>query len=201
MPDKNNLEKSLETLSKEKNKLEKEIASLNLKSQSSVLEKLKSGHYNKFPSVFDKSDQFKASDMYFAYSGGINHSLDKFENYQAVDFCYKHGVKLIVENGMSLRVACGGGGDLYGICIDYDSFTKTATVISIASNFECVLLADSSIKAGDNLIFDDLGILKKVHQESTHMQALALSDALEFKDKQGLYGAKIMLLSRPIIHI
>ncbi|MBW6185878.1 DUF228 domain-containing protein [Pseudomonas aeruginosa] len=200
MPNKSVEETSLINLSQEKRRLEKEVESIKSRCQASVLEKLKIGSYSRFPSVFDKSGQFKSSDMYFAYAGGIKHSLDKFENYQSIDFCYKRGVRLVIESGMSSRIASGGGSDLYGICIDYDNFTKTATVISIASNFECVLLSDSSIKAGDNLVFDSLGVLKKVHDndESDDIQALALSDALEFKDKPGLYGAKIMLISRPL---
>lgn len=55
-----------------------------------------------------------------------------------------------------------------------------------------------NVKSGDKLVFDDMGVLSKVKANGTYMQALALSDALEFKDKSGFYGAKVMLISKPL---
>ncbi|AHH08972.1 DUF228 domain-containing protein (plasmid) [Borrelia anserina] len=200
MPDKSELEASLAKLTQEKSRLESELASLKVNKQASVLEKLKS--YSTHPAVFDKSSQFGSFDIYFSHKGGLQYSLaDKFENYQAVDFCYKRGVKLVVDNSMSPCIARGGGSDLYGICIDYDDMTKIATVISIASSFECVLLSDVSVKAGDKLVFDNEGVLAKISDNATYMQAMALSDALEFRDRPGFYGTKVMLISKPVTQI
>ncbi|AHH11105.1 DUF228 domain-containing protein (plasmid) [Borrelia coriaceae] len=166
--------------------------------QVSVLAKLKS--YSTYPAVFDKSSQFGASNIYFAHRGGLQYSIaDKLENYQAVDFCYKCGVKLVVDDYMSLRVALGGGSELYGVCVDYDDFSKTATVISRTSSFECILMSTASVKLGDKLVFDDKGILTKIKSDATYMHAIALSDALEFSDKPGAYGAKVMLISKPVV--
>ncbi|AYE36822.1 hypothetical protein DB313_04810 (plasmid) [Borrelia turcica IST7] len=199
MQDKNNLEANLTKLQQEKSKLESELASLKQNKQTLVLEKLKSVSCNTYPSVFDKPDKFGSRDLYFAHKGGLKSCVaDKFENYQAVDFCYKSGVKLVVDDGLDARVARGGEGDLYGVCIDYDEFSRTATVVSIASSFECVLLASDDVKAGDRLVFDELGVLKRVDNKNTYMHAIALSDALQFKDKVGCYGARVMLISKPI---
>ncbi|WP_024653709.1 DUF228 domain-containing protein [Borrelia persica] len=197
MADKSELEASVNRLTREKKRLESEVASLKSGKQSEVLEKLEKHTTN--PAVFDRGVQLKSSDFYFVHRGGLQYSLaDKLENYQAVGFCYKRGVKLIVQDVMSPCVSRGGGNDLYGVCIDYDDLTRTATVISIANSFECVLLAEASIKIGDKLVFDDMGILTKVKTTATYMHAMALSDALEFKDKPGSYGVKVMLLSKPL---
>ncbi|AHH07365.1 Hypothetical protein BCD_1299 (plasmid) [Borrelia crocidurae DOU] len=197
MADKSALEASVERLTREKDRLESELASLKLGKQSEVLMRLKD--HTTYPAVFDKEVQFGSRDIYFAHRGSLQYSLaDKFENYQDIGFCYKRGVKLVVQNGMSTCVTRGGGNDLYGICIDYDDLTRTATVISIANSFECILLSDMNVKSGDKLIFDDMGVLSKVKANGTYMQALALSDALEFKDKSGFYGAKVMLISKPL---
>ncbi|AHH12973.1 Hypothetical protein BHO_0020800 (plasmid) [Borrelia hermsii YBT] len=198
MPDKSELEASLAKLTGEKNKLDRELAALKANKQASVLEQLKNS--STYPSVFDKSSQFGASDVYFSHRGVLLYSLaDKFENYQSDDFCYKRGVKLVIDNGSSPRVARGGGNDLYGICIDYDDFTKTATVISIASSFECILLSNANVKAGDKLVFGSMGVLAKIGADATYMHAMALSDASEFKDRHGLCGAKVMVISK-ILH-
>ncbi|WP_024655249.1 DUF228 domain-containing protein [Borrelia hispanica] len=197
MADKSALEASVERLTREKDRLESELASLKLGKQSEVLKRLKD--HTTYPAVFDREVQFGSRDIYFAHRGGLQYSLaDKFENYQDIGFCYKRGVKLVVQNGMSTCVTRGGGNDLYGICIDYDDLTRTATVISIANSFECILLSDMNVKAGDKLVFDDMGVLSKVKTNGTYMQALALSDALEFKDKSGFYGAKVMLINKPL---
>ncbi|UPA12655.1 DUF228 domain-containing protein [Borrelia venezuelensis] len=195
----NDSEPGKATSTVEKSSIKKEIASLRTKRQTSILEQLK--NYSTYPAVFDKTSRFGASDFYFTHRGGLQYSVaDKLENYQAINFCYKRGVKLVIENGMAPRVACGGLSDLYGICIDYDEATKTATVISTASSFECILLSDSSIKAGDKLAFDDLGFLGKV-VDSTPVQAIALSDAYEFRDKPSFYGTKVMFISGPAAQV
>ncbi|BDU63365.1 hypothetical protein BOFE_09050 (plasmid) [Candidatus Borrelia fainii] len=193
MPDKSEPEAAIPIV--DKGKIENKIASFRKKRQTSILEQLK--NYSTYPAVFDRTSQFRASDFYFTHRGGLQYSVaDKLENYQAINFCYKRGVKLVIENGIAPRVAYGGLRDLYGICIDYDESTKTATVISTASSFECILLSDSSIKAGDKLAFNDLGLLEKI-VDSTPVQAIALSDAYEFKDNPGFHGTKIMFISRP----
>ncbi|UPA18990.1 DUF228 domain-containing protein (plasmid) [Borrelia puertoricensis] len=196
MPDKSE-PKAEATPTAEKVKIKSEVASFRTKRQTSVLEQLK--NYSTYPAVFDKTSQFGASDFYFTHRGGLQYCVsDKLENYQAINFCYKRGVKLVIENGMAPRVEYGGLSDLYGICIDYDETTKTATVISTASSFECILLSNSGIKAGDKLSFDELGLLGKI-VDSTPVQAIALSDAYEFKDKPGFYGTKIMFISMPAV--
>ncbi|WKC58696.1 DUF228 domain-containing protein [Borrelia sp. P9F1] len=199
MQDKSDLGAGLTTLQQERGKLGSEFTSPRQNKQALVLEKLRSVSCNTYPSVFSKPDKFGSGDLYFAHKGGLKFFAgEKFENYQAVDFCYKCGVKLVVGDGVEARVARGGDGDLYGVCLDYDEFTRTATVVSVASSFECVLLASEDVKSGDKLAFDESGVLKRVQSKSTYMHALALSDALQFKDQAGYYGARVMLISKPI---
>ncbi|UGQ16792.1 DUF228 domain-containing protein [Borrelia sp. RT5S] len=199
MQDESDLGVSLTTVQYGKSKVGSQFLSSEQNKQTLVLEKLKSVSCNTYPSVFSKPDKFGSGDIYFAHKGGLKFFAgEKFENYQAVDFCYKCGVKLVVGDGVGDRVARGGEEDLYGICIDYDEFTRTATVVSVASSFECVLLASQDVKSGDRLAFDESGVLKRVQSKGTYMHALALSDALQFKDKAGYYGARVMLISKPI---
>ncbi|MCR8876861.1 DUF228 domain-containing protein, partial [Borreliella burgdorferi] len=61
------------------------------------------------------------------------------------------------------HVEAGGGEDLYGICIDIDEFSKTATIVPITNNFEGYLVAkDSTVKVKDKLVFNKDGALEKV---------------------------------------
>ncbi len=115
--------------------------------QKIVLDKLQSVNANSCP-VFESNSKFQDEGFYFAQKGGLKRSsADKFENYQAQDFCYKCGVKLIV-NGSHLQIARGGGSDLYGVCVDFDDFSRTGTVVPITCSFECVLIAkDKTIKS------------------------------------------------------
>ncbi|AWG43290.1 hypothetical protein CR532_04650 (plasmid) [Candidatus Borreliella tachyglossi] len=200
MQDKNNLETSLNNLLHQNDSLREEKESLRkAKSYAEVLEKLKQVNYNTYSSVFDKSGGLESANMYFAHKGVLKaFASERLQNFQAINFCYKCGVKLVIEEGLEPRVARGGGDDLYGICVDYDDLTKTATVISIASSFECIVLSHNDVKSGDRLVVDESGLFKSINSKSSYMHAVALSSACEFKDKPGYYGTKVMLLSKTI---
>ncbi|WP_346313330.1 DUF228 domain-containing protein [Borrelia miyamotoi] len=81
----------------------------------------------------------------------------RLEKHSFEGYPYKTGVKLVVNPFVEgePHVEAGGGADLYGICIDIDDFTQTATVMPLTGNtFQGFLLANNSkIKGGDRLFF------------------------------------------------
>ncbi|ACN52672.1 DUF228 domain-containing protein [Borreliella valaisiana] len=190
--------KEIEKLKASKVELESQLESLKKnQAQKIVLDKLQSVNVNSYP-VFESS-KFKDGGFYFAQKGVLkSSSADKFENYQAQDFCYKCGVKLIV-NGSHLQIARGGGSDLYGVCVDFDDFSRTGTVVPMTCSFECVLIAkDKTIKAEDKLIINSEGFLEKALENATVIHALALGPAEEFKDRRDVYGVRVLFLVKQI---
>ncbi|MCD2374556.1 DUF228 domain-containing protein, partial [Borreliella burgdorferi] len=95
-------------------------------------------------------------------------------------------------------VEAGGGDDLYGICIDIDEFSKTATIVPITNNFEGYLVAkDSTLKTKDKLAFNKDGALEKVTgtPNKATINAIALSDAKQISNdvhliKVAVFGNK-----------
>ncbi|WP_024652952.1 DUF228 domain-containing protein [Borrelia persica] len=135
--------------------------------------------------TFSNNTDFRDKNLRFSNSGGtVTSSVDRLENYPVKGYPYKRGVKLSFEDGYESCIEAGGGTDLYGICIDIDDFTQTATVIPITNNFQGDLLAKNSrIRIGDRLLFNKCGILKKV-KKNTHYDkknitynAIALSNS------------------------
>lgn len=190
--------KEIEKLKASKVELESQLESLKKnQAQKIVLDKLQSVNVNSYP-VFESS-KFKDGGFYFAQKGVLkSSSADKFENYQAQDFCYKCGVKLIV-NGSHLQIARGGGSDLYGVCVDFDDFSRTGTVVPMTCSFECVLIAkDKTIKAEDKLIINSEGFLEKALENATVIHALALGPTEEFKDRRDVYGVRVLFLVKQI---
>ncbi|WKC75721.1 DUF228 domain-containing protein [Borreliella valaisiana] len=190
--------KEIEKLKASKVELESQLESLKKnQAQKIVLDKLQSVNVNSYP-VFESS-KFQNEGFYFAQKGVLkSSSADKFENYQAQDFCYKCGVKLIV-NGSHLQIARGGGSDLYGVCVDFDDFSRTGTVVPMTCSFECVLIAkDKTIKAEDKLIINSEGFLEKALENISVIHALALGPAEEFKDRRDVYGVKVLFLVKQI---
>ncbi|SCW38644.1 protein of unknown function [Borreliella japonica] len=198
MSDSIDFKKEIEKLKASKVELESQLESLKKnQAQKIVLDKLQSVNVGSYP-VFE-SFKFQDEGFYFAQKGGLkSSSADKFENYQALDFCYKCGVKLIV-NGSHLQIARGGGSDLYGVCVDFDDFSRTGTVVPMTCSFECVLIAkDKTIKAEDKLIINQEGFLEKASQKASVIHALALGSAEEFKDRRGVYGVRVLFLVKQI---
>lgn len=198
MSDSIDFQKEIEKLKASKLELESQLESLKKnQAQKIVLDKLKSVNVSSYP-VFE-SHKFQDEGFYFAQKGGLKSSpADKFENYQAQDFCYKCGVKLIV-NGSNLQIARGGGSDLYGVCVDFDDFSRTGTVVPITCSFECVLITkDKTIKAEDKLIINSEGVLEKSSKNATIIHALALGPAEEFKDRRDVYGVRVLFLVKQI---
>ncbi|AJA90725.1 hypothetical protein OY14_04555 (plasmid) [Borreliella chilensis] len=199
MSDSIDFQKEIEKLKASKIELESQLESLKKnQAQKIVLDKLQSVNSSSYP-VFENSFKFGDEGFYFSQKGGLkSSSADKFENYQAQDFCYKCGVKLVI-NGSNLQIARGGGRDLYGICVDFDDFSKTGTVVPITCSFECVLIAkDKTIKAEDKLIINSEGFLEKASNNATVIHALALGSAEEFKDKKDVYGVRVLFLVKQI---
>ncbi|WNY66362.1 DUF228 domain-containing protein (plasmid) [Borreliella andersonii] len=198
MSDSIDFQKEIEKLKASKLELESQLESLKKnQAQKIVLDKLKSVNVSSYP-VFE-SHKFQDEGFYFAQKGGLKSSpADKFENYQAQDFCYKCGVKLIV-NGSNLQIARGGGSDLYGVCVDFDDFSRTGAVVPITCSFECVLITkDKTIKAEDKLIINSEGVLEKSSKNATIIHALALGPAEEFKDRRDVYGVRFLFLVKQI---
>ncbi|MCD2401464.1 DUF228 domain-containing protein [Borreliella bissettiae] len=199
MSDSIDFQKEIEKLKASKVELESQLESLKKnQAQKIVLDKLQSVTTGSYP-VFESSSKFQEEGFYFSQKGGLkSSSADKFENYQALDFCYKCGVKLIV-NGSHLQIARGGGSDLYGVCVDFDDFSKTGTVVPITCSFECVLITkDKTIKAEDKLIINSEGVLEKSSKNASIIHALALGPSLEFKDRRDVYGVRVLFLVKQI---
>ncbi|WP_417861680.1 DUF228 domain-containing protein [Borreliella andersonii] len=146
----------------------------------------------------DKNVQF------FAYGGTKTSKFDKLENYSFLGYPYKRGVKRVIqevkENEVHYEphVEAGGGEDLYGVCIDIDEFSKTATIVPITNNFEGYLVSkDSTLKTKDKLVFNKDGVLEKVvgAENKTTINAIALSDSKQISNdvylvKVAVFGNK-----------
>ncbi|MCR8910237.1 DUF228 domain-containing protein, partial [Borreliella burgdorferi 297] len=93
--------------------------------------------------LLSNSVEFRDKNIQFFASGGTRTSkFDKLENHPFLGYPYKRGVKRVIqeekENQIHYEphVEAGGEDDLYGICIDIDEFSKTATIVPITNNFE-----------------------------------------------------------------
>ncbi|AWG43362.1 hypothetical protein CR532_05205 (plasmid) [Candidatus Borreliella tachyglossi] len=134
--------------------------------------------------LFNNNFGFTDKNLHFGNSGGTRtSSVDKIENYYAIGYPYKRGVKLefAPDGGAELGVAAGGGDDLYGICTDIDEFTSIATVIPITNSYEGYLVLkdtdQGNIALGDKLYFDEHGMLAKTGVAKKTVNAIALSKA------------------------
>ncbi|MCD2385012.1 DUF228 domain-containing protein [Borreliella burgdorferi] len=156
-------------------------------------------------SLISNSSEFKDKNVQFLASGGTKTSkFDKLENHSFLGYPYKRGVKRVIQEAKDNEahyephVEAGGGEDLYGICIDIDEFSKTATIVPITNNFEGYLVAkDSTVKTKDKLVFNKDGALEKVgaQQNKTTINATALSDAKQISNdvylvKVAVFGNK-----------
>lgn len=92
MSDSIDFKKEIEKLKASKVELESQLESLKKnQAQKIVLDKLQSVNANSYP-VFEGNCKFQDEGFYFAQKGVLkSFSADKFENYQAQDFCYKCG--------------------------------------------------------------------------------------------------------------
>ncbi|WP_210379779.1 DUF228 domain-containing protein [Borreliella garinii] len=157
--------------------------------------------------LLSNSLEFRDKNVQFFASGGTRTSkFDKLENHPFLGYPYKRGVKRVIqeekENEIHYEpyVEAGGGEDLYGICVDIDEFSKTATVVSITNNFEGYLVAkENSVKAKDKLFFNKDGELEKINgsapQNKATINAIALSDAKKISNdvflvKVSVFGNK-----------
>ncbi|WP_010256249.1 DUF228 domain-containing protein [Borreliella burgdorferi] len=151
--------------------------------------------------LISNSIEFRDKNLIFSNSDGVcTSSKDKIGNYPAKGYPYKRGVKLSFGDGTTeLEVEAGGEDDLYGICIDIDEFSKTATIIPITNNFEGYLVAkDSTLKVKDKLVFNKDGALEKVTgapPNKATINAIALSDAKQISNdvyliKVAVFGNK-----------
>ncbi|ACN93219.1 conserved hypothetical protein (plasmid) [Borreliella finlandensis] len=147
----------------------------------------------------DKNVQF------FAFGGTRSSKFDKLENHPFLGYPYKRGVKRVIQEEKpneihyEPHVEAGGEEDLYGICIDVDEFSKTATIVPITNNFEGYLVAkDSTVKVKDKLVFNKDGALEKVNgapPNKATINATALSDAKQISNdvylvKVAVFGNK-----------
>ncbi|MBB6043733.1 DUF228 domain-containing protein (plasmid) [Borreliella yangtzensis] len=136
--------------------------------------------------LLNNSNEFRDKNVEFFASGGTRTSkYDKLENHPFVGYPYKRGVKRVINQEKANEphyepyVEAGGGEDLYGICVDIDEFSKTATIIPITNNFEGYLVVkDATPKAKEKLYFNNDGVLEKVSGGNKPIvNAIALSDA------------------------
>ncbi|AWG43360.1 hypothetical protein CR532_05215 (plasmid) [Candidatus Borreliella tachyglossi] len=161
--------------------------------------------------LFNNKFDFRDKHIHFANSGGTRTSrVDKLENYYAVGYPYKRGVKLVVNKIEEIpntkmhyepHVEAGGGVDLYSICVDIDEFTHTATVVPITNNYEAYLVFvkgqdGGDVKAGTKLFFNEKGELQKITGENKQVvNAIALSAPYEIAT---LGDAKLYLIHATI---
>ncbi|AEL19038.1 conserved hypothetical protein (plasmid) [Borreliella bissettiae DN127] len=158
-------------------------------------------------SLLSNSNEFRDKNVQFFASGGTRTSrFDKLENHPFLGYPYKRGVKRVIQeaqdnqNHYEPHVEAGGGEDLYGICIDIDEFSKTATIVPITNNFEGYLVAkDATVKTKDKLVFNKDGALEKVTgaPNKATINATALSDAKQISNevylvKVAVFGNKAM---------
>ncbi len=156
--------------------------------------------------LLSNSVEFRDKNIQFFASGGTRTSkFDKLENHPFLGYPYKRGVKRVIQEEKEnqihyeLHVEAGGEDDLYGICIDIDEFSKTATIVPITNNFEGYLVAkDSTLKVKDKLVFNKDGALEKVTgapPNKVTINAIALSDAKQISNdvyliKVAVFGNK-----------
>ncbi|WP_445436319.1 DUF228 domain-containing protein [Candidatus Borreliella tachyglossi] len=161
---------------------------------------LKLKKYTKNPTieagVFSNRVGFKDKFKVFDNSGLTNSSsVDKIEHYPYKGFPYKRGVKIVFSIGddslMEPYVTPSKDAELYGICIDVDEFSKTASVLPITNNFEGYLVTrNRSLEIGDLLDFNSQGIIIKAEGDPpTSINAVALSTSftIDFKDDLSEY--------------
>ncbi|AHH11861.1 DUF228 domain-containing protein (plasmid) [Borrelia coriaceae] len=153
---------------------------------------------NRDAGLFHVDIGFKDKGVHFANQGGtLTSSVDKLENYPVKGYPYKRGVKLSYEANDSDEpcVEAGGGNDLYGICIDIDEFTQTATVIPITNNFTGYLVvkkdSQSQITPDVKVKFDSNGEIENDSGSNTTINGVALSSA--FKINDNLYIALVSI--------
>ncbi|WP_330730530.1 DUF228 domain-containing protein [Borrelia turicatae] len=152
---------------------------------------------NRDAGLFHVDIGFQGKGVHFANQGGtITSSVDRLENHSIKGYPYKRGVKLSFEDGYEPCVEAGGGADLYGICIDIDEFTQTATVMPITNNFTGYLVvkksSQSSITPGVKVKFDNNGEIENDSGSSSRIiNGIALSKA--FKINENLYIALVSI--------
>ncbi|MCD2381675.1 DUF228 domain-containing protein, partial [Borreliella burgdorferi] len=85
--------------------------------------------------LLSNSVEFRDKNIQFFASGGTRTSkFDKLENHPFLGYPYKREVKRVIQEAQDNQihyephVEAGGEDDLYGICIDIDEFSKTATI-------------------------------------------------------------------------
>ncbi|ASJ27592.1 DUF228 domain-containing protein [Borrelia turicatae] len=108
----------------------------------------------------------------------ISSSVDIIKKYPYKGWPFKRAVKLSIESD-AVYVIPSNDEDMYGICIDVDESTDTASVIPITNNFTGYLSAsDASIKIADKLDFNSNGMLIKAGNGGKKMMNIvALDDA------------------------
>ncbi|WP_210374997.1 DUF228 domain-containing protein, partial [Borreliella garinii] len=160
-----------------------------------------------YAGLLSNSLEFRDKNVQFFASGGTRTSkFDKLENHPFLGYPYKRGVKRVIqeekENEIHYEpyVEAGGGEDLYGICVDIDEFSKTATIVPITNNFEGYLVAkENGVKAKDKLFFNKDGELEKINgsepPNKATINAIALSDAKKISNdvflvKVSVFGNK-----------
>ncbi|QTL84268.1 DUF228 domain-containing protein [Borrelia miyamotoi] len=133
-------------------------------------------------STFSNKVDFRDKNLHFANQGGtVTSRHDKLENFFFKGYPYKRGVKRVVDTEYEPHVEVGGEDHIYGICIDIDEFTSTASILPITNEFTGYLVAkqNSSIKRKDKLKFDSNGELEKDTSNNSKINAIALSDVID----------------------
>ncbi|AYE37107.1 hypothetical protein DB313_06280 (plasmid) [Borrelia turcica IST7] len=139
--------------------------------------------------TFSNNTEHRDKNLIFSSPCQTNSSsVDKLENYPYKGFPYKRGVKLAISEAEPfIHVEPTDDLNLYGICVDIDEFSQTATVLPITNNFSGYLVTrNPNIKIGDILDINTEGIIIKAGGGTpTIINAVALSDSftLDFSGK------------------
>ncbi|AHH05524.1 DUF228 domain-containing protein (plasmid) [Borrelia miyamotoi] len=150
---------------------------------------------NRDAGLFSVDIGFKDKNLHFANQGGtITSSVARVENFFFKGYPYKRGVKLSFDDDYEPHVEVGGGTDLYGICVDIDEFTSTASILPITNNFTGYLVvkkdSQSSITPGVKVKFNANGEIENDSGSSSRIiNGVALSKA--FKINDNLYIALV----------
>ncbi|AOW96141.1 DUF228 domain-containing protein [Borrelia miyamotoi] len=152
---------------------------------------------NRDVGLFHADIGFKDKGLHFANQGGtITSSVDRLQNHYFKGYPYKRGVKLSFDDDYEPHVEAGGGADLYGICVDIDEFTSTASILPITNDFTGYLVvkqsSQSSITPGVKVKFDSNGEVENDSGSSSRtINGIALSKS--FKINDNLYIALVSI--------
>lgn len=115
-------------------------------------------------------------------------SVDKYECYPYLGFPFKRAVKIVMKDGQPY-IDVSSDSEMYGICVDVNEETQTATVLPMGYGYRGYLVCNynTTVKKNDLLDFSNTGeVVKSVAPNlptKIHMYALSDSIKLDYRNK------------------